>query len=348
MRTLLIALVLVVLIALARMAVIIVPASGQFADLQPVGLEGCEALTIAPGTEDVVIHPETGRVYVSTAERRGLDTSGNGIWAFDPDAPQASLERVSLGHPEDFVPHGISLLLRENAPDRIFAVNHPEAGGHRIEIFEINEAGFLDHVDSITYRELTSPNDVLAVGPRSFYATNDRRYQSGLMSQIEAFFGLPLSSVSYFDGLDGSIAADGLVYANGINMSPDGRHIYVAEFLARRINVYRRQGVAGTLEPVERIGVGTGPDNIDTGPQGDLWIGAHPAVFAFLDHMEDPAAHAPSEVIRIDPQSGEVERVLLSRGSEIDASSVAAAGEDFLVVGAVFDDHVLICPRSGS
>lgn len=344
MRTFLIAFVLVVLAVVARIAFVIVPASGTFADLEETGLAGCEALAIAPGTEDVTIHPVTGRAFVSTADRRGGDSGANGIWAFDPADPQVTLQRLTDG-PDDFVPHGISLLVRETAPDRLFVVNHPAAGGHRVEIFEFNAEGRLDHVDSITYRELASPNDVLAVGPRSFYATNDRRYADGLMSQLEAFLGLPLASVSFFDGEDGSIAADGLTYANGINMAPDGRRIYVAEFLGRRVNVYRRDGADGRLERIDRIGVATGADNIEIGPDGDLWIGAHPDVFAFLDHVEDASAISPSEVVRVDPQSGEVTREFVALNGQIDASSVGAVSETHLIVGAVFEDHVLICPR---
>lgn len=345
MRTLLIAFVIIVIALAARMAWVVLPAAGTFADLESTGLEACEALTIAPGTEDVTIHPVSGLAYVSTAQRRDGDDSGNGIWSFDPTDPQMTLRRVTSG-PEDFVPHGISLLTRQGAPDRLFVVNHPRAGGHRVEIFEIGEDGMLAHVDSITYRELSSPNDVLAVGPRSFYATNDRRYAEGFMSTLEAFLGLPLSGVSFFDGEDGSIAADGLVYANGIAMAPDGRTIYVAEFLGQRVNVYRRDGADGRLERIDRIGVGTGADNIEIGPEGDLWIGGHPDVFAFLDHLEDPDAIAPSEVIRVDPDDGELTRALVSLDGEINASSVGAVSANHLIVGAVFDDHVLICPRS--
>ena len=345
MRTLLIAFVIIVIALAARVAWIVLPAAGSFADLEPAGLEGCEALTIAPGTEDVTIHPVSGLAYVSTAERRGGESGADGIWAFDPLSPQISLRKVSDG-PPDFVPHGLSLLRRDNAPDRLFAVNHPRAGGHRVEIFEIAEDGGLIHIDSVSYSALSSPNDVLAVGPRSFYATNDRRYQTGILSTLEAFLGLPLSSVSFFDGERGSIAADGLLYANGIALAPDGRTVYVAEFLGRRVNVYRRGGADGRLERTGRIPVHTGADNIEIGPQGDLWIGGHPDVFAFLDHAEDPDSIAPSVIIRVDPETGTVSRELVSLNGEINASSVGAVSRTHLIVGAVFDDRVLICPRS--
>lgn len=345
MRTLLIALVIIVIALAARAAWIVLPAAGTFANLEQTGLDGCEALTIAPGTEDVTIHPVTGLAYVSAAERRGGDGGANGIWAFDPADPQMTLRKVSDG-PEDFHPHGISLLTRDNAPDRLFAINHPRAGGHRVEIFEIGTDGALSHIESITYPDLSSPNDLLAVGPRSFYATNDRRYQTGILSTLEAFLGLPLGGVSFFDGQTGSIAADGLVYANGIAMAPDGRTIYVAELLTRRVNVYRRDGADGRLERIDRIAAHTGPDNIEIGPQGDLWIGAHPNIFALLDHAEDPDSIAPSEVIRVDPDTGAVSRELMALNGELNASSVGAISGTHLIVGAVFDERVLICPRS--
>ena len=137
MRTFLIGLVIVVLALALRMAFVVAPAAGTFADLEEIGLAGCEALTIAPGTEDVTIHPVTGLALVSTAERRGGDSAGNAIWSFDPADPQASLTRLTNA-PEDFVPHGISLLVREG--DAWAQVGGPCWAEHRLH--ELEKAGF--------------------------------------------------------------------------------------------------------------------------------------------------------------------------------------------------------------
>ena len=71
-----------------------------------------------------------------------------------------------------------------------------------------------------------------------------------------------------------------------------------------------------------------------------------PACFDFLAHAEDEAALAPSHVIRVDPQTGQVATVLYTDGEELSGSSVGAPYGYQFVVGAVFDSEVLICPRN--
>ena len=58
--------------------------------------------------------------------------------------------------------------------------------------------GALTHLESVSFAEMHSPNDVVAVGPRQFYATNDRRHEQGIIAQLEAYLALPLTNVVYF------------------------------------------------------------------------------------------------------------------------------------------------------
>ena len=68
-----------------------------------------------------------------------------------------------------------------------------------------------------------------------------------------------------------------LVFPNGINVSKDGRLVYVAgRDLAHRLWVYDRDPATQALTLREEVFLGTGPDNIEVDAQGDLWIGAHP------------------------------------------------------------------------
>lgn len=344
-RVILIAIGLVVLIALARIAYMIVPASGMLTPYEPRLADRCESLEVAPGTEDVTIHPQSGLVFVSAADRRSENPETGGIWTFDIADPFQTLRYASVDGPDDFQPHGISLWIGENGRERLFVINHPLAGGHTIEVFEIDEDGRLFHGETIAYPELSSPNDLVAVGERQFYASNDRGFVGGIMEPLEAYFGLPASSVSYFDGESGHIVARGLIYANGVNVSADGQTLYVAEFLGRRINVYERDTQTGALTHRRAIPVRTGADNIETDESGELWIGAHPRVFDFLAHAEDDTALAPSHVIRVDPETGDVVTVLYTHGEELSGSSVGAPFGYQFVVGAVFDSNVLICPR---
>lgn len=345
MRNILIILGLIILAALARMAFVIIPASGMMAELAPVTPGQCEALTIAPGTEDVTIDPNSDLVFVSTDDRRTGERGG--IYAFNLNDPN-TLHEVSGDAPADFHPHGLSLWTAPDGSQRLFVVNHragfDSAGGtHAVEIFDVGENGMLSHAESISHEALLSPNDVLAVGPRSFYATNDRAYRTGMMANLEAYFGLPLSSVSYFDGTHGDMVAHGIAYANGINISADGSEVYVSELLARRIRVYDRDAATGALTANRALPVPTAPDNIEVDERGDLWIGGHPRVFDFVAHAADASAIAPAHAVRLNPQTGETETALLVMDGSLNASSVAAMRDGVLVVGAVFDDHVLVC-----
>lgn len=353
MRTILIAIVILILAIIVRILMMVIPASGMLTPLEETGLDTCRSLEIAPGAEDFAVHYETGRVFVSAAQRRPYhangfphpegDHSGNGIYSFMLGDPEGTLELVSPDAPVGFSPHGINLLVQDDGRDRLFVVNHSLQGYHSIEIFDLSSDGILSWQESIRYPELRSPNDVVAVGHREFYATNDRYFMDEPWTRVEAYLGLPLTSVSYYDGSQGRIVADGLMYANGIDQSPDGSQIYVAEVLGRKLTVYDRAGADGALRRTGTIPLGTAPDNITTAENGTLWIGAHPRVFEFLAHAKDETLTAPSHVVSVDPSTDEVSTELVSLNGELNASSAAIKADGTLLVGAVLDSHILIC-----
>lgn len=324
----------------------IVPASGAFVELEQKLVDRCTRLDVFPGTEDVTIDPDNNIAFVSAADRRAAlagEPVQGGVFAFNIDDP-TSVWRVSDDAPADFQPHGISLWRGPEGDKRLFVINHPVAGGHTVEIFSVGEAGALTHVETIAFEAMHSPNDVLAVGPRAFYATNDRGYEGGLLGALEAYLALPFSSVVYYNGEEGRIIEKGLVYANGINQSPDGSTVYVSEFLKRRVSVFARDIQTGKLSLTKRIPVNTGPDNIEVSRDGALWIGGHTKIFDFLKHVEDPDAVAPSHVIRVNPRSGEAKDIFVDTTGKLNGSSVGAVWGNTLVVGAVFDGHVMVCP----
>lgn len=324
----------------------IIPASGALANLQPKLIDQCRSVEVFPGTEDVTIDEETGIAFISADDRRatiaGAPVQG-GVYALRLDGS----DRVSKVSPDsfgEFHPHGLSLWRGEDGRKRLFVINHTIADGHKVEIFDVGFAGALMHVDTIAFPAMSSPNDLVGVGPRSFYVTNDRGYRDGVMATLEAYLALPFSNLAYYDGQTGKIAVKGLTYANGVNVSPDGKTLYVSEFLRRRIDVYARDPETGALSLLRRYPVNTGPDNIEVASDGALWVGGHSKVFDFLKHARDASAVAPSHVIRVNPATGETEDVLIDVSGVLNASSAAAATADTLVVGAVFDGHVLVCP----
>lgn len=324
----------------------IIPASGVLARLEPKLVDQCRSVEIFPGTEDVTIDEDEGIAFISADDRRatgaGRPVQG-GIYALKLDGS----DRVSKVSPDsfgEFHPHGISLWRGDDGRKRLFAINHTIEDGHKVEIFDVGFGGALLHVDTVAFDAMSSPNDIQGVGPRSFYVTNDRGYREGLMATLEAYLALPFSSLAYYDGQTGSIALKGLTFANGVNMAGDGGTLYVSEFLRRRIGVYARSADSGALTLLRRYPVNTNPDNIEVSRDGALWVGGHTKVFDFLKHAGDPNAIAPSHVISVNPATGETSDVLIDTTGVLNGSSVGAATADTLVVGAVFDGHVLVCP----
>lgn len=337
---------------IAWMALMLAPLSGVFQELSPLLVDQCRRVDIAPGTEDVEIDEGSGQVFISTFDRRGWYLGNEttrppgAIYMLDLADRTLTPALVSENAPEDFSPHGISLWRGDNGERRLFVINHRADGVEAVEMFDINPDGTLFHTETVSFEEMYSPNDVVAIGNRAFYATNDKRYDGGLMGTLETYLGLALTDVVYFDGVNSTVAADGFVYANGINASQDGTELYVAEVLKRRISVLERNVATGALHLEKHITLNTAPDNIDVAPDGSLYAAGHSKLFAFVDHAENPAEISPSHVVRIDPVSGKSEGIFISTQGEINGSSVGAANNDVLIVGAVFDPHVLVCPIS--
>jgi arylesterase/paraoxonase len=154
--------------------------------------------------------------------------------------------------------------------------------------------------------------------------------------------------VVYYDGSGFVEAATGIAYANGINVSPDGRLLYVCAATEGALHIYDRDSLSGRLEHRDEIDLDTGVDNIEIEPDGDLWIAAHPQLLTFVEHAEDHWTVSPSQVLRLTPRKVggyEVEEVYLDTGEQISASSVAAARGNRLLIGAVFDSKFLDCRR---
>lgn len=330
-------------------------AAGYFTGIRQEVAADCRAIPAVPGPEDIVIDHERKLAYVSSYDRRavmsgapGSDAIRGGIYAIDLSAPEAewALYPVTPATPEDFRPHGLSLYVGADGARKLFAVSHPSKGGDRVEIFDIAPDGTLSHEESIQSSLFVSLNDVLAVGPQSFYATNDHTTNSQLMQTLSDGLLLRNSNVVYFDGSEAKVAADTLLYPNGINMSPDGKRVYVASALGMSMYIYDRDAETGALTGFDNVRLGTGVDNIDVQPDGTLLIGAHPKILDFLSHASDPKELSPSQVVRIEPSEKKAGTIYLNLGEEISGISVAAGYGDKMLLGQVFQPEVLVCTQS--
>jgi arylesterase/paraoxonase len=296
--------------------------------------------TNMPGPEDIDISYNSSTLFISSTDRRTGQEGG--IYGLDMINPQAQPEHIPTTYKGAFHPHGISVF-ESDSSIFLHVVNHNEEGDF-IELFEFSN-DTLFHSASISSSLMCCPNDVVAVAPDRCYVTNDHGNKSGFMRILEDYLSLPLSGIVYYNGKDFMEVYDGMSYANGINISPDGKYIYATETTGRKFLTLERNADA-TLSKVKSMNLKSGLDNIDIDRDGNIWIGSHPKMLDFVGHAKDAAKISPSQIFKITPGDPnytdyQVEEVFLDDGTIISGSSIAVHHEGKVYVGVVFDHKVL-------
>jgi len=342
-----------IILVVVYLALDIAVAAGVFKDIRP-HYSGTERVLPIPGSgpEDIALDTVSGMAFISVDDRRAnLARPGSvpgGILVFDTKADTLSFRNVTHAGFTDLHPHGMSVWRSPEGRVLLFVVNHlQQPAGHAIERFEWRNDSLV-HLERITDPALmTSPNDVVAVGERSFYVSNDHRYPNpGLSRTLEDYLQRAISYVNYYDGKTFRTVASGIAYANGVNRSADGRRLYVAATTGRKLITYQIDPLDGSLEMESEFDLATGVDNIEVDPDGDLWIGCHPQLLKFVAHAADPAKRSPSQVLRLRPKATggyEVTEVYLNDGQSYSGSTVAVPVAGRIFVGSVFEPGVLVC-----
>jgi arylesterase/paraoxonase len=322
--------------------------AGEFKEIVPHFVGECKAISGVLSSEDITVLQKTGMAFISSADRRPLFQGNQGqqgaIYAFDLTAENPRLMNLTPDFTQEFHPHGMGLFTAQDGRSSLFVVNHRQ-DDHFVEIFDYRQDKLV-HRDSIRGALMHSPNDVVPVGPRSFYVTNDHGNSSELGRTLEEYLQLARSYVLYYDGSDFRVVAEGLAYANGINISRDGKTLYVAATVGGKIYVYDRELDSGTLNLRDTVDLETGVDNIEVDDTGILWVGAHPKLLTYVAYSKDPQKLSPSQVLRVDIQetgSATVDEIFLDKGDALSGSSVAAVFKDRLLIGSVLDNRFLLC-----
>ena len=323
--------------------------AGEFKEITPHFNGQVKVIAGVLSSEDITIHPHSAMAFISSDDRRAHWSANSrsrqgAIHGFDLASANPRLMNLTEDFPRELNPHGIGWWMAQNGDLSLFVVNHRE-DGHFVEIFDY-QGGKLAHRQSVSGALMHSPNDVLPVGPTAFYVTNDHGNTTVLGRMAEDYLQLARSYVLYYDGKNFRKVADALAYANGINISADGRTVYVAATVGQKIYVYDRDLNTGDLSPRRTIEAGTGVDNIEIDQEGDLWIGCHPKLLTFVKYSKDPRALSPSQVIKVEQKSPgqyDVEEIYLNNGQPLSGASVAAVFENTLLIGSVFDERFLLC-----
>jgi arylesterase/paraoxonase len=304
--------------------------------------------TIAlPGVEDMAIAREDSLLILSVDDRAASREGQEGLKGlYLIDLRDSSFKPISLTDQLDFpfFPHGISILQLDSAKYGLMVINHVD-GKHSVEHF-ILEGKNLTHQKTITDPNFISPNDLVMVSPDHFYYSNDHGYTDGFGVFAENYIGFKASNVGFYDGKSAEIKVGRIGYANGMQYDSSKKILFVASVRAFQVKVYQ-VGENWNLKLLEDIEVGTGVDNIELDPSGNLWIGAHPNLLQFASYAAGKKPTAPSEVIQISytAENSTVKSIFTDPGTTISGSSVALPWGDYLFIGNVMDSKVLVLKK---
>lgn len=297
-----------------------------------------------PGVEDLQIL-QAERVDILSfddrkSRRDGLPAKG-GLYYLDLSQP--TLEATPIAIPiEDFRPHGISLYQVDSRTYKLFVINHSQ-GKHTIEEF-ILKGDQAYYQRSYAHELMVSPNDLVAVSASQFYFTNDHKHLSGFPRFLEDYGGAGKANVVFFDGTNFKEVAGGIAYANGINYDTERRLLFVGSSRGFLVKVYEA-AENGNLEFVEDIPIGSGADNLEFDDAGNLLVGCHPNLMAFANYAKGKSEYSPSEIIQITyfgKNKHQISSLFIDDGQLVSASSVAGRYQDYLIIGNVMDNEVLV------
>jgi len=331
----------VVFVGVVAMAFRSLTALGVLAsDPEPVKL-ACHMISGVTGAQDFAIDRKANLLFISAANARKPDTA-DGLYVLHLDEANARPERMA-GSPKDFHPHGISLFVAPDGSRTLMAIHHPKPDESGVEVFDVvNAKGgvALKSRTSIDSSLLSHANDIVAVDPERFYATNQTGSGTGFGKMMEMFAIWPRGSVVYFDGRMFRPGASGLSFPTGIAASADGTTVYVSELLGRKITLFTREPYSGTLTKSGEIAISGGPDKIDV-DGATLWTTAHPKPMQLQSAMAHPKQASPSDVWRVDGTTPTL--VYANDGKPFSAAAAAVSANGHLYVGSVFDSGILDC-----
>jgi arylesterase/paraoxonase len=327
-------------------------AAGVFSSVPANTLGICKAIPGLAGPEDFEVDAAHDAIIVSSTNRRAAKASPDardGLYLLKLSAPQAPPVKLD-GTPKDFHPHGISLYRAPNGDETLMAVNHHSNGTNSIEIFGLTYDGGtakLDSRSSIGGGLLVSPNDIFAVGPGSFYVTNDHVTKTPLGRFTEDYLLWPHADTLYFNGTNFRIPVQRMAFPNGVYVTPDGGHVYVTLTNERRLIAFSREPFFGNVTEIGSLSIPARLDNISADAQGRLIIAGHPSLLRVNQFRADPGKPSPSEVFRVTLDKSGVptgyETIFADDGSRIGASSAAAMVGKRLLIGSVLDHKMLDC-----
>jgi arylesterase/paraoxonase len=312
---------------------------GAFSKIEDAADLPVKVVAEIPGPEDLELNRNNGMLYFISSNPCSENPGSGGIYYIDLNQDTRQAVAFQFEKPQDFHPHGLSYLHHGDS-QYLFTNNHRSDGAHSVEIFRIIKNNQLEHLESVTDPLLTSPNDLVAIGPRSFYVTNDGRAHDRFTRSVDTFLGRKTGKVLFFDGQQFITVVDNLDFPNGIALDTKNKQLFVAETLSGYINTYQMAD-KNLLRLVDSYFTGVGIDNINITPNGLLVAAIHPNLLALSKHMKGSPKPSPSRVVQIDLISGVQSTLYQHNGGAISGISSAIPYRGLLYLGAVCDPALM-------
>lgn len=307
-------------------------------------LPACRVLKDLVGAEDIVQIPGTTEVIISAADRSHIKpSSANGLYHLDLSKPDARPVLLSGSTGLAWEPQGLSIW-NEGGVLRLFAVNH-EADQDAVEIMEL-AGDQLRTIRSVKFPGVRTLNAVQALGPESFFASQDLGAQSPWGQILERYLRLAKGGVWLYDQGNLQRSLDGLLTPNGLALSADGQYVYVASMLGRSLLVFQHNPTTHILSLEREIFLNTAPDNLRWSPDQRLLVGAQLHLLALAEHLKAPLEkRAPSQLIAIKglPKEAAIEEIFSSDGEDLSSVSVGLQVGSHWIMGSPFDQGIIIC-----
>lgn len=334
----------VLLAVLAAVTLEFMSFGGQFREIIPQKPGECSALPLPASAEDIQIDRNRSIAYLSALDRRALVGGANvtgEVLQIDLAADPLRIDKALESAPPLFRPHGMSLYRMGDGKLRLFVISHPPGLPHTVEIFEQAPTGRFVPVETVRDPLFTSPNAIVAVGPRQFYLANDKGAGNLLERFRESVLRAGLSTLVFHDGTATRVVAEGLKSAVGLGLSPEGLRLHAAETLGKRLAEYSRDPLTGDLTLLRHIDIDGSPDNVNVDVDGTLWIAVHAHLLDLIRHFGDPQHHSPTTIVTY--ANGVIRPVYVEDGSGISAGSVGAAFDGRLYIGSITQPELRVC-----
>jgi hypothetical protein len=317
------------------------------------GFQNPEDLALLPGARHVLVseygyvdRAQPGRLSLldlDTRERRVLFEGGTPRAAGPWGAPDCQGPP-----PPEFSPHGIDLHPRGDGALQLLVVQH--GGRESVEMFEVTDVGGGWHLEwrgCVEALEGDAFNDIVALPDGGFLVTRPLPAGAGLFTFVgAALFGRDTGFVQAWQPTTGFTPVAGTEgrYPNGIEVSPDGKKIFLNQTLGNEVT--RIDRASGQVEARAEV---SNPDNSTWASDGRLWVASLQTSLSEMrqcSELERGSCPMAFAIVAVDPETMETE--VLYEGGPGTPSGAGTVGLEIprgLLIGTFAGDRVVWVER---